>query len=96
VNVPLLLASSGLAGIAGFLLVLSAGDRYLRTVGSLDQFRLSVAVLCLLTALSFLFAGELGVGVFAVAALVGLVPAQFGARRVHLMGVLLGPLMLGT
>jgi putative membrane protein len=96
VNVPLLLASAGLAGIAGFLLVLSVGDRYLRAVGSLDQFRLSVAVLCLLTALSFLFAGELGVGVFAVAALVGLVPAQFGARRVHLMGVLLGPLMLGT
>jgi putative membrane protein len=96
VNVPLLLASAGLAGIAGFLLVLSVGDRYLRAVGSLDQFRLSVAVLCLLTALSFLFAGELGVGVFAVAALVGLVPSQFGARRVHLMGVLLGPLMLGT
>ena len=96
VNLPLLLASAGLAGIAGFLLVLSVGDRYLRAVGSLDQFRLSVTVLCLLTALSFLFAGELGVGVFAVAALVGLVPAQFGARRVHLMGVLLGPLMLGT
>ncbi|WP_276300790.1 tripartite tricarboxylate transporter permease [Halorussus lipolyticus] len=95
VNLPLLLASAGIAGIAGFLLVLSVGDRYLRAVGSLDQFRLSMAVLCLLAGLSFLFAGGVGVIVFAVAALVGLVPAQFGARRVHLMGVLLGPLMLG-
>ncbi|WP_135826714.1 tripartite tricarboxylate transporter permease [Halorussus ruber] len=95
VNLPLLLASAAVAGLAGFLLVLSVGDRYLRAVGSIDQFRLSVAVLCLLAGLSYLFAGELGVVVFAVAALVGLVPAQFGARRVHLMGVLLGPLILG-
>jgi putative membrane protein len=96
VNLPLLLASAGIAGIAGFLLVLSVGDRYLLAVGALDQFRLSVAVLALLAGLSFLFAGAVGAGVFAVAALVGLVPAQFGARRVHLMGVLLGPLMVGT
>jgi putative membrane protein len=96
VDLPLLLASAGIAGIAGFLLVLSVGDRYLRTVGSLDQFRLSVAVLALLAGLSLLFAGIVGVGVFAVAGLIGLVPARFGARRVHLMGVLLGPLILGT
>jgi putative membrane protein len=95
VNLPLLLASAGIAGVAGFLLVLSVGDRYLRAVGALDQFRLSVSVFCLLAGLSFLFAGAVGVVVFAVAALVGLVPAQFGARRVHLMGVLLGPLILG-
>jgi putative membrane protein len=29
-----------------------------------------------------------------VAALVGLVPSRLGARRVHLMGVLIGPLLL--
>ncbi|WP_276281426.1 tripartite tricarboxylate transporter permease [Halorussus caseinilyticus] len=95
VNLPLLLATAGIAGIAGFLLVLVVGDRYLRTVGTVDQFRLSTGVLVLLAGLSFLFAGVLGVAVFAVATLVGLVPAQFGARRVHLMGVLLGPLILG-
>jgi putative membrane protein len=95
VNLPLLLASAGIAGIAGFLLVLSVGDRYLQMVGSLDQFRLSVTVLTLLAGLSWVFAGGVGVLVFVVAALVGLVPAQFGARRVHLMGVLLGPLMIG-
>lgn len=96
VNLPLLLATVGLAGIAGFLLVLAVGDRYLRIVGSLDHAVLTVAVLGLLVGVSWLFAGIVGVGVFAVAALVGLVPASFGARRVHLMGVLLGPLIVGA
>jgi putative membrane protein len=96
VNLPLLLAAAGIAGLAGFLLVLSVGDRYLRTVGTVDQFRLSVGVLALLVGLSWLFAGWVGAAVFGVATLVGLVPARFGARRVHLMGVLLGPLMMGA
>ncbi|WP_115863739.1 tripartite tricarboxylate transporter permease [Halorussus litoreus] len=95
VNPPLLLASTALAGIAGFVLVLGVGDRYLRLVGAVDNVRLSVGVLALLTLVSWLFAGWVGVAVFAVATLVGLVPAKYGARRVHLMGVLLGPLMLG-
>lgn len=92
VNLPLLLASAALAGLAGFAL----GDRYLRVVGSLDNAKLSVGVLALLAVLSWLFAGVVGVAVFGVSALVGLVPASFGARRVHLMGVLLGPLILGA
>ena len=96
VALPLLLASTALAGVAGFLLVVGVGDRYLRTVGALDNRRLSVGVLGLLVAVSWLFAGLVGVAVFGVAALVGLVPAQFGARRVHLMGVLLGPLIVGA
>ncbi|PSQ49692.1 hypothetical protein BRD15_02945 [Halobacteriales archaeon SW_6_65_15] len=96
VNLPLLLASAGLAGVAGFVLVLGLGDRYLRIVGSLDNARLSVGVLALLAGLSWLFAGGVGVAIFGVSALVGLVPVQFGARRVHLMGVLLGPLILGA
>ncbi|WP_135827930.1 tripartite tricarboxylate transporter permease [Halorussus halobius] len=95
VNLPLLLAGAALAGVAGFVLVLGVGDRYLRVVGSVDHVRLSVAVLALLVGVSWLFAGLVGVAVFAVATLVGLVPAGFGARRVHLMGVLLGPLMAG-
>ncbi|WP_137283268.1 tripartite tricarboxylate transporter permease [Halorussus salinisoli] len=96
VDLPLLLATAGVAGIAGFLLVLGVGDRYLRAVGTLDQFRLSTSVLVLLAGVSWLFVGWVGVAVFAVATLVGLVPAQFGARRDHLMGVLLGPLMVGA
>ncbi|WP_128477883.1 tripartite tricarboxylate transporter permease [Halorussus pelagicus] len=96
VNLPLLLVTAAIAGLAGFLLVLGVGDRYLRTVGAIDQLRLSVGVLALLVGLSWLFAGGVGVAVFGVATLVGLVPARFGARRVHLMGVLLGPLMVGV
>ena len=96
VNLPLLLASAALAGLVGFVLVLALGDRYLRVVGSLDNTRLSVGVLALLAGLSWLFAGGVGVAVFGVSALVGLVPAGFGARRVHLMGVLLGPLIVGA
>ncbi|WP_132057521.1 tripartite tricarboxylate transporter permease [Halorussus amylolyticus] len=96
VNLPLLLATAGLAGIVGFALVLVVGDRYLVTVGAVDNTRLSVGVLCLLVGVSWLFAGWVGVSVFAVATLVGSVPARFGARRVHLMGVLLGPLMVGA
>jgi putative membrane protein len=96
VNLPLLLASAGVAGLAGFVLVLRLGDHYLQVVGSFDNASVSVGVLALLTGLIWLFAGVVGVGVFAVSALVGLVPAAFGARRVHLMGVLLGPLIVGA
>ncbi|USZ68635.1 tripartite tricarboxylate transporter permease [Halorussus salilacus] len=95
VNLPLLLAAAGLAGVAGFALVLTVGDRYLVAVGSLDYARLSTCILALLVGLSWLFAGPVGVAVFGAATLVGLVPVRFGARRVHLMGVLIGPLMVG-
>jgi putative membrane protein len=90
-----LLPAVALAAVAGFCLVLLVGDPYLDLVGSLDNTRLAVGVLCLLGVVSSLFAGVTGVVVFGVASLVGLIPARFGARRVHLMGVLIGPLALG-
>ncbi|GAB3423081.1 tripartite tricarboxylate transporter permease [Haloparvum alkalitolerans] len=92
---PVLLATTVAAALAGFSLVLLVGDAYLRVVGSADYTRLSLCVLAFLSALSFLFAGPVGVGVFAVAAALGLVPPRLGARRVHLMGVLIGPLLIG-
>jgi putative membrane protein len=52
-------------------------------------------VLALLVVLMGVLAGPLGVGVFAAATLVGLIPVRFGARRANLMGVLLVPLALG-
>jgi putative membrane protein len=90
------LVAVGVAAACGFVLVLSVGDGYLRLVGRLDATRLSLALLSLLGALSWLFAGLPGVGIYAVATLVGLVPPRLGCRRVHLMGVLIGPLMLGV
>ncbi len=92
---PILLVAVAIAAICGFTLVVLLGDAYLRIVGNADYTRLSVTVLILLAGLSFAFAGPFGVGVFAVSTLLGLVPPRLGARRVHLMGVLIGPLMLG-
>lgn len=94
-DLPLLLAAVALAAIVGFLLVLAVGDRYLDWVGRLDPRWLSVAVLGLLAVLSALFAGEVGLVLFGVATLVGLVPVRLGVKRAHLMGVLVVPLALG-
>jgi putative membrane protein len=94
-DLGLLLPAVALAAVAGFCLVLLVGDRYLGIVGRLDNTRLAASVLGLLGVVSLSFAGLVGVVVFVVASLVGLVPARFGARRVHLMGVLVGPLALG-
>jgi putative membrane protein len=96
VVLPAALAAVVVAAACGFALVLSVGDSYLRAVGRADATRLSVALLTLLGFLSYLFAGWSGVGVYTLATLVGLVPPRLGCRRVHLMGVLLGPLLLGV
>lgn len=92
---PILLVATATAAACGFLLVLLVGDAYLRIVGNADYTRVSAAVLGLLACVSFLFAGPVGVGAFVAATALGLVPPRLGARRVHLMGVLIGPLMLG-
>ena len=91
---PILLVAVATAAVCGFTLVLLLGDTYLRVVGNADYTRLSIAVLILLLGVSFAFAGAFGVGVFVVSAALGIVPPRLGARRVHLMGVLIGPLML--
>ncbi|WP_117595081.1 tripartite tricarboxylate transporter permease [Haloprofundus halophilus] len=93
---PALLATTALAALAGFVLVVVVGDSYLRVVGRTNYAVVSATILVLLVALSWLFAGLVGVGVFVVASLVGLVPVRLRTRRVHLMGVLVGPLVLGV
>jgi len=92
-DLPILLASVTIAAPAGFLLVLLLGDGYLDAVGSLNNAVLSVGVLVFLCLLVVAFAGILGLGVFVVSTVVGLIPARFGARRMSCMGVLLIPLM---
>jgi len=93
-RVPALLTAVVIGAAAGFLLVVSLGDSYLLTVGNMEYAKVSLVVLVFLATLSWLFTGWFGVGVFVAAAIVGLVPPRFGTRRVHLMGVLIGPLML--
>ena len=85
----------GLAAAAGFVLVVLLGDAYLRAVRRVDHVRLSLSVLCLLVCVSYLLAGPVGVGILGASSLVGRLPVWFGARRVHLMSVLLGPIALG-
>ena len=94
-ELPILLAGVVLAGLLGFVLVIVVGDAYLEAVGRIAYWKISVAVLALLLALSYLFTGVVGIVVFCVAAAIGMVPIRFRARRVHLMGVLIGPLLVG-
>ncbi|MFD1687421.1 tripartite tricarboxylate transporter permease [Halobellus litoreus] len=79
----------------GIVLLLIVGERYLSIVRRLPRRPLLVVVLGLLLALAVGFAGRIGGAVFCLAALVGLLPPRVGARRVHLMGVLFGPIALG-
>ncbi|ELY52281.1 tripartite tricarboxylate transporter permease [Natronorubrum bangense] len=94
-EVPILLAGVVLAGLLGFVLVIVVGDAYLEAVGRIAYWKISVTVLTLLLALSYLFTGVIGIVIFCVAAAIGMVPIRFRARRVHLMGVLIGPLLVG-
>ena len=93
-DVPVLLAAVVVGAACGTLLVVALGDRYLLTVGRMNYKTVSLVVLGFLVCLAFAFTGLLGVVVFGASTVVGLVPPRFGARRVHLMGVLIGPLMI--
>ena len=91
---PVLLASVAIAAAAGFVLVVVLGDRYLAVVGRVDTTVLCLVVLCFLGVLVAAFTGTVGLVVFAVSTVVGLIPGRFGARRMSCMGVLLVPLAL--
>ncbi|MFB6081774.1 MAG: tripartite tricarboxylate transporter permease [Halanaeroarchaeum sp.] len=93
-NLPLLLAAVGMAAAVSFVLVPVIGDRYLRVVGAIDPERLTVGVGALLVLLVAVFTGPIGVAILGVASLVGMIPPAYGARRVHLMGVLFVPLAI--
>ncbi|WP_336364061.1 tripartite tricarboxylate transporter permease [Halalkalicoccus salilacus] len=93
-ELPVLLCSVGIAAAIGFVLVLVVGDRFLRAIGRVDYATLCVLVLGLLVVLSYAFAGAIGIVVFLVSSAVGFVPVRLGAARVHLMGVLIGPIAL--
>ncbi|PSP96803.1 hypothetical protein BRC94_11505 [Halobacteriales archaeon QS_5_70_17] len=93
-DLPVLLTAVAVAAACGFVLVVTLGRMYLRAVGAVDPTWLSAVVLAGLCALSYLFAGPIGVAVLAAAALVGRIPVIFGARRAHLMGVLYPALVL--
>lgn len=91
-DLPVLLASVAIAAAVAFLLVVVIGDRYLAFVGSVGNVTLTVTVLGFLVVLVLAFTGPMGLGVFLVSTIIGLIPARFGSRRMTCMGVLLIPL----
>ncbi|SEV90343.1 tripartite tricarboxylate transporter permease [Halobacterium jilantaiense] len=93
-TLPLLLASVALAAVVAAVLVPVLGDRYFRLVRAVDHRWLTAAVCVLLVALAWLLAGLTGVVLLGAATVVGLIPPAVGARRVHLMAVLLVPVAL--
>lgn len=93
-NVPLLLVAMALAAAVSAILVPTLGDRYLAVVGTLDSRHLTAGVGTLVVGLVGLTTGLVGIGLLVVATVVGMLPVRYGARRVHLMGVLLVPLAI--
>ncbi len=94
-DLPILLLAIGLASVIGFLLVPILGDWYLGLIRGVNYAVLSGVVLTGLLGLAVIFAGPTGGLAFVVASVIGLLPVRVGARRVHLMGVLMGPLIIG-
>lgn len=91
---PPLLSAVAIAGGVGAVAVVLLGDAALGVVGRLPHAPLVAAVLAGLALLSVGFAGAFGLAVLVAAAAVGFVLVRLGCRRVHLMGVLLGPLVI--
>jgi len=94
-NLPLLLASIVIAGAASAVLVVAVGDYALGVAHHLDNRRVVAGVLGLLVVLAGLFAGSYGLAVIVIGTAIGFVPHATGARRVHLMGILVVPLATG-
>jgi putative membrane protein len=94
-NLPLLLGAVAVASAISFPLVWVLGDRYLQLIGRVDYTQLSVVILAGLGVVAYLFGGSVGVLAFVVAAGLGLLPPRTNSKRVHLMGVLMVPIILG-
>ncbi|GAA0302227.1 tripartite tricarboxylate transporter permease [Halarchaeum salinum] len=93
-DLPLYVACLLLAAAIGVVLVVAVGERYLATVTALPTAWVCAGACALVAILSVVLAGPIGLAVLAGATLLGFVPPHFGARRVHLMGVLVVPVCL--
>ncbi len=89
----LLALVSGVSFVAYFTTVF-LGKKIVVFLDSLDYRLLCKAVLVFLFSLVFVFTGLLGLMIFMVALVIGLLPPLLGVRRVHAMGVIIMPVML--
>lgn len=95
-NLPVMVMAVALAAAFSFVFVVVIGDWYLEVIGSANYTIVCSMILVMLIGLSFLFAGVVGIGVFALSSAIGFIPVRSGAKRVHLMGCLMLPIMYWT
>jgi len=95
-DLPLYVVASLLAAAIGVTLVVVVGERYLAVVREIPYWVACSVALCVVCALAVVLSGPVGLAVLAGGTVVGFVPIRFGARRVHLIGVLVVPIVLGT
>lgn len=79
--------------ILSYLATLAAGRAAAEFVRRLNYRRLCIAVLALLTALTYAFTGTFGLFLYLVSTVVGLMAPFAGVRKTHAMGVLMVPLL---
>lgn len=94
IDLPVLLTACVLAAATAIPLLLALGDRALTAAARVDHRTLLATALTAIIALTAALCGPAGLLVLAAATLVGLLPQRLGARRIHLMSVLLIPLAL--
>lgn len=83
------------AGCAAFVALRVVGRRIVRRAPVLGRPRVTWAVLGAIAVIVAAMTGVAGLVVFGVASLLGTVPPRLGVRRVHLMGALVVPLIVG-
>ena len=84
----------GLCGAAAALLTLLCGAALARIAHRLPTRRIAAGAFLVALAVTWAFTGAAGLGVAAVAALIGAIPVLGGGRRMNALGVLLIPISL--
>jgi putative membrane protein len=94
-DVAMLVLSAAVGGLIGAPVTMVVGRRFQRSLPLLSH-RVTLGLLLLmLVGLSYVTSGPMALPVVAVAGALGMVPPKLGLMRVHLMGVVTVPLVLG-
>ena len=90
----LALAAVVLASVVAFFLLLPMSRMAATLVGKVRYRTMSIVTLVVLVTVVWALTGWPGLAICAVAAVIGLIPALWGSRRLNCMGVILLPLAL--
>jgi putative membrane protein len=94
VNLVYFLMALLLGGTLSYYFTLKIGKLFAKHFVNIPYFLLIKLTLTIIIVLVFIFTGIIGILVFIVAILIGLLPVFWGVRRSHCMGVLLIPILL--